>query len=88
MLASFGWVFRAMGIDHGLARVIKVGDLAQHCNGGQWGRVLEVHPRGDSAELVLERIVRPECKWDEAGLAYWATYHIKDWAPTYDVRRD
>jgi hypothetical protein len=89
MLASFQWVARAMGVDHGLAKVVKVGDLVQHCNGGQWGKVLRVIPQGDgTAELEIERIKRPENQWDTGGTGWWATYHIREWAPVYGPCRD
>lgn len=73
----FEWVLRAMGVDHGLAKIVKIGDRVQHCNGGQWGKVLEVRPQSDgTAELRVLREVRHE--HDFKGEGWWATYHCKD----------
>ncbi|HSX23340.1 MAG TPA: hypothetical protein VLE97_11255 [Gaiellaceae bacterium] len=84
MLSSFDWLRPALGHDGGLASVVKAGDLVQHRNGGQWGRVLRVVPQRDgTAELQIEGICRPECRWDDPSVRWWATYHIRDWAPSY-----
>jgi hypothetical protein len=84
MLSSFDWIRSAMGVDGGLAKVVKPGDLVQHRNGKQWGRVLKVVPQHDgSAELQIEGICRPEVKWDDASIRWWPTYHMSDWAPCY-----
>lgn len=85
-MSVFNWIHRLMGHDGGLAQWVRVGDLIQHCNTGQWGRVIRVIPQHDgTAELVLDRIV--QARGESSGLAYWATYHAGDWAPTFDVPR-
>lgn len=84
MLSSFDWLRPALGADGGLSSVVKAGDLVQHRNGGQWGRVLRVVPQHDgTAELQIEGICRPECRWDDPSVRWWATYHVRDWAPSY-----
>jgi hypothetical protein len=76
----FDWLRPMLGADDGLGKHVQVGDLVQHRNGGQWGRVLQVVPQRDgTAELEIERIKRPECEWDYDGIGWWATYHIKGW---------
>lgn len=89
MLSTFDWLRPALGLDDGLAAVVKVGDLVQHRNGGQWGRVLRVVPQRDgTAELQIEGICRPGNQWDDSRVRWWATYHVRDWAPTHDVARE
>lgn len=89
MLSSFDWLRPALGVDGGLATVVNVDDLVQHRNGGQWGRVLRVIPQHDgTAELQIEGICRPDCAWDDPGVRWWATYHIRDWAPFYGPVRN
>ena len=61
MIGAFDWLRLALKIDDGLASVVKIGDLVQHqhCNGGQWGRVLRVVSQSDgTAELQIEGICR------------------------------
>lgn len=88
MLASFNWLRAPLGADEGLSAVVRAGDLVQHRNGGQWGRVLLVRPQGDgTAELQIEGICRPGVTWDSPHVRWWATYHIKDWAPLYGPAR-
>lgn len=71
----FKWLQAAMGVDHGLAKVVKVGDRVQHSNTGQWGKVLEVLQQHDgTAELRVQREVRNE--HDFEGEGWWATYHV------------
>jgi hypothetical protein len=89
MLSTFDWLRPALGHDGGLASTVKAGDLVQHRNGGQWGRVLRVVPQRDgTAELEIEGICRPNNQWDDPGIRWWATYHIRDWAPSYDIARE
>lgn len=84
MLGSFDWTRGAIGIDAGFITDVKVGDLVQHRNGGQWGKVLRVIPQHDgSAELQIEGICRPDVKWDSPSIRWWATYHIRAWQPYY-----
>lgn len=84
MLSTFNWLRSSLGADDGLASVVKVGDLVQHRNGKQWGRVLRVVLQHDgTAELEIEGICRPECAWDDPSVRWWPTYHISDWTPSY-----
>lgn len=84
MPSSFDWLRPALGYDGGLATNIKAGDLVQHHNGGQWGRVLRVvQQRDGTAELQIEGICRPTVQWDDPSVRWWATYHIRNWAPSY-----
>jgi hypothetical protein len=90
MLSSFDWLRPSLGVDGGLATLVNTGDLVQHRNGGQWGRVLRVVPQSDgTAELQIEGICRPNVQWDDPSVRWWATYHLRDWAPCYGpVRKE
>ena len=89
MLSTLDWLRPALGLDDGLASVVKVGDLVQHRNGGQWGRVLRVVPQRDgTAKLQIVGICRRGNQWDDAHVRWWATYHVRGWAPTHDVARE
>lgn len=88
MPVSFLWLDIAMQNDHGLQGKIKPGDLVQHCNGGQWGVVLQVVPRGNTDELQIRGICRPDVQWDDPGVRWWGTYHLRNWAPVYGPVRE
>ncbi len=57
----FRWLQAAMGVDHGLAKAVKVGDRVRHSNTRQWRKVLEVHQQSNgTAELRVQREFRHE----------------------------
>lgn len=71
------WLQRALGVDGGLAKVVKVGDRVKHGGTKQWGKVLQVVPQSDgTAELEIQREVVHA--WDYDGTGWWATYHISE----------
>jgi hypothetical protein len=70
-----------MGMDGGLARVVKAGDRVRHFNTRQWGHVLRVVPQHDgTAELEVEREHAAGTR-SAQGTGWWATYHIDEYEP-------